>query len=176
MGLKSIDGPEFSCLHILCTRQRAFPFQIIIKAGRRGKEMRRHEDKCKRKWWCLKISINLYAVRTKKGTEIFTLNHKIIRKKWYSSKSIFISKFIWVFSLSALTFSTSPLNLCIYLTYTLFQAGARYITFYLFIYFDVRAPSSSSSEVEGPNYQKISFIENLSESHCLGGQIKKKNV
>lgn len=34
MGLKSIDGPEFSCLRVLCSRQRTFPFQIIIKNGR----------------------------------------------------------------------------------------------------------------------------------------------
>lgn len=37
MGLKSIDGPEFSCLHVPCSRQRTFPFQIIIKDGR-GKD------------------------------------------------------------------------------------------------------------------------------------------
>ena len=49
------------------------------------------------------------------------------------------------------------------------------MTFNLFVYFDICASSSSSSEAEGSNYQKICFIENLSKSHCLGGQIKEKH-
>lgn len=116
---RSIDGPEFSCLHILCSSQITVPFQIIIKGGvgvvRGWKKMRRRGLNAQESDGAWKFpSIYMQWEQKKNGIKVFTLNHKTIREKWYCSKSILISKFIWAFSLSALNFSTSPLNLCIY--------------------------------------------------------------